>query len=131
MMKKVLEAKLIEENNIAALQNTQTDVNCLGDDESTAAEQNAPRGAVQEEVAYVSFIEEEISEVAIDAESNKAMAGRFGIFFLALLLCCFVLFFSFEGKKIYTDVKMREEVKAVVVTQPTWIFFAIPQSLTL
>ncbi|XP_068546994.1 BTB/POZ domain-containing protein 8 isoform X2 [Anas acuta] len=75
MMKKVLEPKLIEENNIAALQNTQTDVNCLGDDESTAAEQNAPSGAVQEEVAYVSVIEEEISEVAIDAESNKAMAG--------------------------------------------------------
>ncbi|XP_066857687.1 BTB/POZ domain-containing protein 8 isoform X2 [Anser cygnoides] len=75
MMKKVLEPKLMQENNIAALQNTQTDVNCLGDDESTAAEQNAPGGAVQEEVAYVSCIEEEISEVAIDAESNKAMAG--------------------------------------------------------
>ncbi|XP_040421325.1 BTB/POZ domain-containing protein 8 isoform X2 [Cygnus olor] len=75
MMKKVLEPKLIQENNIATLQNTQTDVNCLGDDESTAAEQNAPGGAVQEEVAYVSCIDEEISEVAIDAESNKAMAG--------------------------------------------------------
>ncbi|XP_035188678.1 BTB/POZ domain-containing protein 8 isoform X3 [Oxyura jamaicensis] len=74
MMKKVLEPKLIQENNIA-LQNTQTDANCLGDDESTAAEQNAPSGAVQEEVAYVSCIEEEISEVAVDAESNKAMAG--------------------------------------------------------
>lgn len=92
MMKKVLEPKLIEENNIAALQNTQTDVNCLGDDESTAAEQNAPSGAVQEEVAYVSVIEEEISEVAIDAESNKAMAGSFGIFFLTLLLFCFFFF---------------------------------------
>ncbi|XP_050568333.1 BTB/POZ domain-containing protein 8 [Cygnus atratus] len=74
MMKK-LEPKLIQENNIATLQNTQTDVNCLGDDKSTAAEQNAPGGAVQEEVAYVSCIDEEISEVAIDAESNKAMAG--------------------------------------------------------
>ncbi|KFQ31692.1 BTB/POZ domain-containing protein 8, partial [Mesitornis unicolor] len=40
MMKKALEAKIIQENNTATLQNTQTDVNSLGDGESTPVNQN-------------------------------------------------------------------------------------------
>ncbi|KFP17484.1 BTB/POZ domain-containing protein 8, partial [Egretta garzetta] len=42
MMKKVLEPKLIQENNIAALQNAQTNVNGLGDDKRTPLDQNTP-----------------------------------------------------------------------------------------
>ncbi|KFQ64874.1 BTB/POZ domain-containing protein 8, partial [Pelecanus crispus] len=42
MMKKVLEPKLIQENNITTLQNTQTNVNCLGDGRSTPVDQNTP-----------------------------------------------------------------------------------------
>ncbi|KFU96972.1 BTB/POZ domain-containing protein 8, partial [Pterocles gutturalis] len=40
MMKKVLEPKLIQENNIATLQNTQTNVVCFGDGERTPVNQN-------------------------------------------------------------------------------------------
>ncbi|KFO98650.1 BTB/POZ domain-containing protein 8, partial [Calypte anna] len=47
MMKKVLEPKLIEENNIDTLQNTQASVNCLGDGKGTAVDQNT----VQKKVA--------------------------------------------------------------------------------
>ncbi|XP_021259755.1 uncharacterized protein KIAA1107-like isoform X2 [Numida meleagris] len=74
MMKKVLEPKLIQENN-TALQNTATDVTCLGDDKSARADQNALSRAIQEEVACSSSSEGEIPEVT-DAESNKAMAGN-------------------------------------------------------
>ncbi|KFP67419.1 BTB/POZ domain-containing protein 8, partial [Cariama cristata] len=42
MMKKVLEPKLIPENNIATLQNTQPNVNCLGDGKRTPVDQNTP-----------------------------------------------------------------------------------------
>ncbi|KFQ73650.1 BTB/POZ domain-containing protein 8, partial [Phoenicopterus ruber ruber] len=42
MMKKVLEPKLIQENNIATLQNTQTNVNCLGDGKRTPVDQTTP-----------------------------------------------------------------------------------------
>ncbi|XP_059678035.1 BTB/POZ domain-containing protein 8 [Gavia stellata] len=76
MMKKVLEPKLIQENNIAALQNSETNVSCLGDDQRTSVDQNTPSGAVQEEVACSSCVEEEIPEVVIDTESNKATAGN-------------------------------------------------------
>ncbi|KFM02496.1 BTB/POZ domain-containing protein 8, partial [Aptenodytes forsteri] len=51
MMKKVMEPKLIQENNIATLQNTQKNVNCLGDGKRTPVDQNTPTGAVQKEVA--------------------------------------------------------------------------------
>ncbi|XP_010077864.1 PREDICTED: uncharacterized protein KIAA1107 homolog, partial [Pterocles gutturalis] len=74
MMKKVLEPKLIQENNIATLQNTQTNVVCFGDGERTPVNQNTLSGAVQKEVACSSFVEEEIPEVG--AESNKATAGN-------------------------------------------------------
>ncbi|XP_029888728.1 BTB/POZ domain-containing protein 8 isoform X2 [Aquila chrysaetos chrysaetos] len=76
MMKKVLEPKLIQENNIATLQNIQTNVNCLGDGKNTPVDQNTPSGAVQKEVACSSCIEDEIPEVVVDAESNKATAGN-------------------------------------------------------
>ncbi|KFP55030.1 BTB/POZ domain-containing protein 8, partial [Cathartes aura] len=42
MMKKVLEPKLIQENNIATLQNAQTNVNCLGDGKRMPVDQNTP-----------------------------------------------------------------------------------------
>ncbi|KFQ05782.1 BTB/POZ domain-containing protein 8, partial [Leptosomus discolor] len=42
MMKKVLEPKLIQENNIDTLQNTQTNVNCLGDGKRTPVDPNTP-----------------------------------------------------------------------------------------
>ncbi|KFV45513.1 BTB/POZ domain-containing protein 8, partial [Gavia stellata] len=48
MMKKVLEPKLIQENNIAALQNTETNVSCLGDDQRTSVDQNTPSNATLE-----------------------------------------------------------------------------------
>ncbi|XP_075281012.1 BTB/POZ domain-containing protein 8 isoform X3 [Opisthocomus hoazin] len=76
MMKKVWEPKLIQEDSIAALQNTQTNVNCLGDGKRTHVDQNTPSGAVQKEVACSSCIEEEIPEVVVDAEANKATAGN-------------------------------------------------------
>ncbi|KAM6327539.1 BTB/POZ domain-containing protein 8 [Podargus strigoides] len=76
MMKKVLEPKLIQENNIAALQNTQTNINCLGDGKRTPIDQNAQSGAVQEDITSSSCIEEEIPEVVVDAESNKATEGN-------------------------------------------------------
>ncbi|XP_052522484.1 BTB/POZ domain-containing protein 8 [Tympanuchus pallidicinctus] len=76
MMKKVLESKLIQENNSAALQNTATDVSCLGDDRSAAADQNALSRAVQKETASSPSSEGEIPE-GIDAKSNKAMAGNY------------------------------------------------------
>ncbi|KAM6078766.1 BTB/POZ domain-containing protein 8 isoform 2-T2 [Theristicus caerulescens] len=76
MMKKVLEPKLIQENNIATLQNTQTNVNCLGDGKRTPVDQNTPSEAVQKEVACSSCSEEEIPEVVVDAESNKDTAGN-------------------------------------------------------
>ncbi|KFV62452.1 BTB/POZ domain-containing protein 8, partial [Dryobates pubescens] len=40
MMKKVLEPKLIQENNTAPLQNTQTNLNCVGDGKRTPIDQN-------------------------------------------------------------------------------------------
>lgn len=97
MMKKVLESKLIQENNSAALQNTATDVSCLGDDRSAAADQNALSRAVQKETASSRSSEGEIPE-GIDAKSNKAMAGRFATIFSLVLLClCFVFcFFPFN-----------------------------------
>ncbi|OPJ77330.1 hypothetical protein AV530_007675 [Patagioenas fasciata monilis] len=76
MMKKVLEPKLIQENNITALQNTQTNVNCLEDGKRTPVDQNTPSGATQREAACSSCIEEKIPDVVVDAESNKATAGN-------------------------------------------------------
>ncbi|KAM9379487.1 BTB/POZ domain-containing protein 8 [Phaethornis superciliosus] len=73
MMKKVLEPKLIQENNIDTLQNTQANVNCLGAGKGTAVYQNT----VQKKVACSSCSEEEIPEVLIDSESNKTTAGNF------------------------------------------------------
>ncbi|KFV90127.1 BTB/POZ domain-containing protein 8, partial [Eurypyga helias] len=48
MMKKVLEPKLIPENNIATLQNTQTNVNGLGDGKRTPVDQITPNNATLE-----------------------------------------------------------------------------------
>lgn len=93
MMKKVLEPKLVQENNNSALQNTPTDVSCLGDDKSAAADQNALNRAVQKETASSPSSEGEIPEF-IDARSNKAMAGRFATTFSLVLLCC-IFFFPF------------------------------------
>ncbi|XP_056211855.1 BTB/POZ domain-containing protein 8 [Falco biarmicus] len=76
MMKKVLEPKLIKENNTATLQNTQTNVNCLGAVKRIPVDQNTPSGAVQKEDDCSSCIEEEIPEVVVDAESNKATEGN-------------------------------------------------------
>ncbi|XP_075616022.1 BTB/POZ domain-containing protein 8 isoform X1 [Balearica regulorum gibbericeps] len=76
MMKKVLEPKLIKENNIATLHNTQTNVNYVGAGKRIPVDQNTPSGAVQKEVACSSCIEEEVPEVVIDAESSKATAGN-------------------------------------------------------
>lgn len=120
MMKKVLEPKLIQENNIATLQNTQTNVNCLGDGKKTLVDQNTLSGAVQKEVACSSCIEDEIPEVVTDAESNKATAGSFGIILLFVYFCLLNNY-----PKTYTDVKMQANIKAIVITQVTWIFFAM------
>ncbi|XP_064928683.1 BTB/POZ domain-containing protein 8 isoform X5 [Columba livia] len=76
IMKKVLEPKLIQENNITALQNTQTNVNCLEDGKRTPVDQNTASGATQREAACSSCIEEKIPDVVVDAESNKATAGN-------------------------------------------------------
>ncbi|XP_064004066.1 BTB/POZ domain-containing protein 8 isoform X2 [Pogoniulus pusillus] len=75
MMKKVLEPKMIQENNTATLESTQTNVNCLGDGERTPVDQNTLSEAVQE-VVCSSCIEEEIPEVVTDAESHKATTGN-------------------------------------------------------
>lgn len=104
MMKKVLEPKLIQENNIAALQNTQTNVNGLGDDKRTPLDQNTPSGAAEKEVARLPCIEEEIPEVVVDAESKKATAGRFGIILFFVHFWVFFLLNNYS--KTYTDVKM-------------------------
>ncbi|KFO89394.1 BTB/POZ domain-containing protein 8, partial [Buceros rhinoceros silvestris] len=45
MMEKVWEPKSIEENNIATLQNAQTNVNCLGDGKRTPIDQNTASNA--------------------------------------------------------------------------------------
>ncbi|XP_062437156.1 BTB/POZ domain-containing protein 8 isoform X2 [Rhea pennata] len=75
MMEKILGPKLIQENEIAALQNTQiTNVNCLGDDKRTTTKQNSLSGAMLKEVACSPSIEEEIP--GADAESKKATAGN-------------------------------------------------------
>ncbi|XP_054240443.1 BTB/POZ domain-containing protein 8 [Indicator indicator] len=73
MMKKVLEPKLIQESNIVPLQNTQTNVNCVG--KRTPIDQNTLSEAVQK-VVCASCIEEEIPEIAFDAETNKATTGH-------------------------------------------------------
>lgn len=66
----------IQESNTTTLQNTQKNVNCLGQSKRTPVDQNTPSGAVQKEVVCLSGIEEEIPEAVIDAESNKATAGH-------------------------------------------------------
>ncbi|KAM6261952.1 BTB/POZ domain-containing protein 8 isoform 1-T1 [Porphyrio hochstetteri] len=75
MMKKVLEPKLIKENSTATLQNSQTNVNYLGDGKRTPVDQNAPSGAVREEAACSSCTEEEIPE-RVDAESSTGTADN-------------------------------------------------------
>lgn len=76
----------IQEGNTITLQNTQKNVNCLGQSKRTPIDQNTPSGAVQKEVVCLSGIEEEIPEAVIDAESNKATAGRFGITLFSLFV---------------------------------------------
>lgn len=76
----------IQEGNTITLQNTQKNVNCLGQSKRTPVDQNTPSGAVQKEVVCLSGIEEEIPEAVIDAESNKATAGRFGITLFSLFV---------------------------------------------
>ncbi|XP_041886145.1 BTB/POZ domain-containing protein 8 isoform X1 [Corvus kubaryi] len=66
----------IQEGNTITLQNTQKNVNCLGQSKRTPIDQNIPSGAVQKGVVCLSGIEEEIPEAVIDAESNKAAAGN-------------------------------------------------------
>ncbi|POI35118.1 hypothetical protein CIB84_001130 [Bambusicola thoracicus] len=75
MMKKVLEPQLIQENNMEHSEEQRTDVSCLGDDKSVAADQNAQSRAVQKEAACSPSSEGETPEF-IDAESNKAMADK-------------------------------------------------------
>ncbi|KFQ68258.1 BTB/POZ domain-containing protein 8, partial [Phaethon lepturus] len=53
MMKKVLEPKLIQENNIATLQNTATSVNCLGDGKTPPVDQNTPSNSKLEAVSVL------------------------------------------------------------------------------
>lgn len=97
MIKKVLEPKLVQEDNTATLQNTQTNVNCLGDSIKPPVDQDAPSGAVQKEVVCSPCTEEELPEVVSDAESNKATAGRFGIMLLFVYLgFCWFAFFFFQ-----------------------------------
>ncbi|XP_010116756.1 PREDICTED: uncharacterized protein KIAA1107 homolog [Chlamydotis macqueenii] len=108
LMKKVLEPKSIQENDIATLQNTQTNVNCLGDSKQTSDVQNTPSGAAQKEVSFSSFIEEEIPVVVVDAESNKATAGNSKLETASVLgedlmmlykkCCCPDISISIEGK---------------------------------
>lgn len=76
----------IQEGNTITLQNTQKNVNCLGQSKRTPIDQNTPSGAVQKEVVCLSGIEDEIPEAVIDAESNKATAGRFGITLFSLFV---------------------------------------------
>lgn len=74
----------IQESNTTTLQKAQKKVNCLGQSKRTPVDQNTPSGAVQKEVACLSGIEEEIPETVIDAESDKAAAGRFVITLFSL-----------------------------------------------
>ncbi|XP_053928474.1 BTB/POZ domain-containing protein 8 isoform X3 [Cuculus canorus] len=76
VIKKLLEPKLMQEDNIAAHQSTQTNVNSLEDGKKTPAYQSTPSGAVQKEVACSSCIEEGIPEAVVDAESSEAAAGN-------------------------------------------------------
>lgn len=131
MMKKVSEPKLIQENNITALQNTQTNVNCFEDGKRTPVDQNSPSGAAQKEAACSSCIEEKIPEVVMDAGSNKATAGRFAIILLFVYFCLVGFFLLLNNyPKTYTDVKMQAKIKAVVVTQLI-LCYGLPHSLTL
>ncbi|XP_056353908.1 BTB/POZ domain-containing protein 8 isoform X1 [Oenanthe melanoleuca] len=66
----------IQESSTMTLQNTQKNINCLGQSKRTPVDQNTPSGAVQREVVCLSGIEEEIPEAVIDAESDKAAAGN-------------------------------------------------------
>lgn len=97
MIKKVLEPKLGQEDNTATLQNTQTNVNCLGDSINPPVDQDAPTGAGQK-VASSPCIEEELPEVVSDAESNEATVGRFGVMLLFVYFgfCWVGFFFSFK-----------------------------------
>ncbi|XP_057285159.1 BTB/POZ domain-containing protein 8 isoform X1 [Pezoporus wallicus] len=76
MIKKVLEPKLVQEDNTATLQNTQTNASCLGDSIKPPVDQDASSGAGQKEVASSPCIEQELPAVVSDAESNKATAGN-------------------------------------------------------
>lgn len=64
----------IQESN-TTLQNTQENVNGLGQSKGIPADQNTPSGAVQKEMVCLSGIEE-----------NKATAGRFGIALFSLFV---------------------------------------------
>nr|XP_013816625.1 PREDICTED: uncharacterized protein KIAA1107 homolog [Apteryx mantelli mantelli] len=108
MMKKILGPKLIQENEIATLQNTQiTNVNCLGDGKRTTIKQNSLSGAMPKEVACSSCIEEEIP--GVDAESKKAMAGNSNLETASVLgedlmmlykkCCCPDITICIEGKE--------------------------------
>lgn len=77
---------IIQESNATILHNIQKNVNCLGQSKRTPVDQNTPSGAVQKGVVCLVGIEEEIPEAVIDAESNKAAAGRFGIALFSLFV---------------------------------------------
>lgn len=130
-MKKVLEPKLIQENNITALQNTQTNVNCLEDGKRTPVDQNTASGATQREAACSSCIEEKIPDVVVDAESNKATAGRFAITLLFVYFWLVVFFLLLNNyPKTYTNVNTQAKIKSVVVTHLI-LCYGLPHSLTL
>lgn len=85
-LKEIEELLKIQESSTTTLQNAQNNINCLGQSKRTPADQNTPSGALQREVVCLSGIVEEIPEAVIDAESDKAAAGRFGITLFSLFV---------------------------------------------
>lgn len=112
----------IQESNTTTLQKAQKNVNCLGQSKRTPDDQNTPSGAVQKEVVCLSGIEEEIPEAVIDAESNKATAGRFGITFFSL--------FVFNCSNSSTVVKMQTKLTLLLQHSCHGYSFLWPTSLS-
>lgn len=108
----------IQESSTTTLQN----VNCFGQSKRTPADQNTPSGALQREVVCLSGIVEEIPEAVIDAESDKAAAGRFGItlFSLCLLNNC---------SSTSTVVKIQAKLK-LLLQHSCSVFFSMAHLIT-
>lgn len=112
----------IQESSTTTLQNAQNNINCLGQSKRTPADQNTPSGALQREVVCLSGIVEEIPEAVIDAESDKAAAGRFGItlFSLCLLNNC---------SSTSTVVKIQAKLK-LLLQHSCSVFFSVAHLIT-